>query len=199
MKKRLYIKIPERFPGEILFLVGFLIGTILPNLIWKNHWKQETMTVFYLLSAFAGKNIPEKKYFLEILRLRGSWFLVCALCGFSIFGVPLAVFTIWGMGIKAGAVLSMAILQFGFVGGAAGMALLFPQGILYLMAGFYLLEKVYGFSMNCWRGKGIFFQGVSRYGLCVLGSGILCFSGILLETYVNPWIVEKVVKLLNFF
>ncbi len=199
MKKKLRIKIPERFPGEILFLTGFLIGTILPNLIWKNHWKQETTTVFYLLSAFAGKNISEKKYFFEILRLRGSWFLVCALCGFSIFGVPLAVFTILGMGMKAGAVLSMSILQFGFVGGAAGGALLFPQGILYLVGAMYLLEKVYALSLNCWRGKGIFFQGVSHYGLRVLSSGILFLAGIFLETYVNPWIVEKVVKLLNFF
>ena len=36
-----------RFPAEILFMIGFFAGNVLPNLIWKMEWKQKTLASFY--------------------------------------------------------------------------------------------------------------------------------------------------------
>ncbi len=136
----------EGFQGGFLFLLGFLVGTVLPNLLWKMQWKQETVHVFYLLGAFAGEDVSGKEYFFQVLAQRGGWLFICMLCGFSVFGVPVSVLTMLGEGIKTGAILSMSILQFGFVGGAAGLALLFPHEIVYLIVFFYFSGTGSSFS-----------------------------------------------------
>lgn len=197
--KKWNFRIFEGFQGGVLFLLGFLVGTVLPNLLWKMQWKQETVHVFYLLGAFAGEDVSGKEYFLQVLAQRGGWLFICMLCGFSVFGVPVSVLTMLGEGIKTGAILSMSILQFGFVGGAAGLALLFPHEIVYLIVFFYFMRQVYNLSLNCWKGKGLFPQGISGYCLGFLRWGILYMGGILLEIYVNPWFVKETVKFLDFF
>lgn len=197
--KKWKFRIFEGFQGGFLFLLGFLVGTVLPNLLWKMQWKQETVHVFYLLGAFAGEDVSGKEYFLQVLAQRGGWLFICMLCGFSVFGVPVSVLTMLGEGIKTGAILSMSILQFGFVGGAAGLALLFPHEIVYLIVFFYFMRQVYNLSLNCWKGRGLFPQGISGYCLGFLRWGILYMGGILLEIYVNPWFVKETVKILDFF
>lgn len=197
--KKWKFRIFEGFQGGFLFLLGFLVGTVLPNLLWKMQWKQETVHVFYLLGAFAGEDVSGKEYFLQVLAQRGGWLFICMLCGFSVFGVPVSVLTMLGEGIKTGAILSMSILQFGFVGGAAGLALLFPHEIVYLIVFFYFMRQVYNLSLNCWKGRGLFPQGISGYCLGFLRWGILYMGGILLEIYVNPWFVKETVKILEFF
>ena len=197
--KKWKFRIFEGFQGGVLFLLGFLVGTVLPNLLWKMQWKQETVHVFYLLGAFAGEDVSGKEYFLQVLAQRGGWLFICMLCGFSVFGVPVSVLTMLGEGIKTGAILSMSILQFGFVGGAAGLALLFPHEIVYLIVFFYFMRQVYNLSLNCWKGRGLFPQGISGYCLGFLRWGILYMGGILLEIYVNPWFVKETVKFLDFF
>lgn len=197
--KKWKFRIFEGFQGGFLFLLGFLVGTVLPNLLWKMQWKQETVHVFYLLGAFAGEDVSGKEYFLQVLAQRGGWLFICMLCGFSVFGVPVSVLTMLGEGIKTGAILSMSILQFGFVGGVAGLALLFPHEIVYLIVFFYFMRQVYNLSLNCWKGKGLFPQGISGYCLGFLRWGILYMGGILLEIYVNPWFVKETVKFLDFF
>lgn len=197
--KKWNFRIFEGFQGGVLFLLGFLVGTVLPNLLWKMQWKQETVHVFYLLGAFAGEDVSGKEYFLQVLAQRGGWLFICMLCGFSVFGVPVSVLTMLGEGIKTGAILSMSILQFGFVGGAAGLALLFPHEIVYLIVFFYFMRQVYNLSLNCWKGRGLFPQGISGYCLGFLRWGILYMGGILLEIYVNPWFVKETVKFLDFF
>lgn len=189
----------QGFPGGFLFTVGFLLGTVLPNILWKVQWKQETINAFYLLGAFAGKNVSGREYFFQVLTQRGGWFLICVFCGVTVFGVPVSVLTILGAGIKIGAVLSMSILQFGFAGGAAGLSLLFPHEVVYLIVFFYFMRRVYDLSLNCWKGRGLFPQGISRYCFDFFKCGVLYMGGILLEIYVNPWFVEKTVKILDFF
>ena len=84
-------KTAGRFPAEILFLTGFLAGTILPNIVWKMEWKQKTLASFYLIRNFAEKDISGGGYFMEVLRRRGGFFIILFLCGFTVFGVPLSV------------------------------------------------------------------------------------------------------------
>ena len=110
-------KAAGRFPSEILFLTGFLTGTILPNMIWKMEWKQKTLASFYLIRNFAEKDISGGAYFGEILRRRGGFFLLLILCGFTVFGVPLSVVYMLILGLETGMVLAMSVLEFGLYGG----------------------------------------------------------------------------------
>ena len=66
------------------------------------------------------------------------------ICGFSIFGAPLAVITLLGSGLYAGMIMTVSILEFGFAGGVIGMGLLLPQ-YLFLHSG---LALFYGTGME---------------------------------------------------
>ena len=186
------------FPAWRLMLAGFLVGVLLPNILWKMEWQQQTMASMYLLSAFSGREISGLEYLLEVFRMRGTYFLIAFFCGLSVFGVPLAILWIVLTGMKAGALLTMSIRQLGLAGGAAGVGLLFPQYLLYLPVLTYFLREVYAQSMDVWKNKGLFPQKVCRYGGVCAICGIFYFGGILLEVYCNPWIVEMLIKKLKF-
>ena len=124
-------KTAGRFPAEILFLTGFLAGTILPNIVWKMEWKQKTLASFYLIRNFAEKDISGSGYFMEVLRRRGGFFIILFLCGFTVFGVPLSVAYMLILGVETGLLLALSVLEFGLYGGLAGAGLLLPQYIIY--------------------------------------------------------------------
>ena len=107
----------KKFPALILFLFGFLAGNLIPNIIWKAKWQQKTWASVYFLSTFAGKNTGNIEYLKEILKYRGVFYLLNIICGFSIFGAPLAVITLLGSGLYAGMIMTVSILEFGFAGG----------------------------------------------------------------------------------
>lgn len=188
-----------RFPAEILFLVGFFAGTILPNMIWKMEWKQKTLASFYLIRNFAEKDISGVAYFYEVLRRRGGFFLLLFLCGFTVFGAPLSVVYILILGGETGIVLALSVLEFGLYGGVAGAGLLLPQYMIYVPAYFYLAGIVYRQSYGIWKNYGL----VPSKNMSYIRQGAAAFlvyaGGILSESFLNPWIVEKIVKDLKFF
>ena len=66
----------KKFPALILFLLGFLAGNLIPNIIWKAKWQQKTWASVYFLSTFAGKNTGNIEYLKEILKYRGVFYLL---------------------------------------------------------------------------------------------------------------------------
>ena len=177
-----------------LMIIGFLVGILLPNIIWKLEWRQKTLASAYLLAAFEGKNLAEFDYFQYVLRMRGSMFLIMALCGISVFGVPLSVLAALFQGAGIGLILTISILQFGLAGGAMGAGLLLPQYLLYVPAFGYLLSAIYQQSLDIWRNKELFPQRIYRYLFEVFLAGIVYMTGIFLEAYCNPWVFEMFTK-----
>ena len=78
------MKRKNNFPALILFLCGFLAGNLLPNVLWKIKWQQKTMASVYFLSTFTTGQITGTEYLKEILKYRGSLFLVSAICGLGL-------------------------------------------------------------------------------------------------------------------
>lgn len=198
MKKKLTGRKKTAFPAWRLFLAGFLAGVLLPNILQKIEWQQQTISSIYLLSAFAGRDVSGTEYFLEVLRTRGSVFLIIFFCGISVFGVPMAVIWMVVTGIKTGALLTMSILQFGLTGGAVGAGLLFPQYLLYLPVMACFLPAVYRQSAELWKNRGLLPEKLGKYCIAGVLAGGVYMLGILLETYANPWIVEMLTEKLKF-
>ena len=148
----------------------------------------------YLLRSFAAGSEAGVEYFLQVLGMRGSVYLLGAACGISVFGVPSAVAGSMYLGIKIGLLLTMSVLQFGFQGGMVGVGLLFPQYLLYIPCIFYLYRQSYEQSMRIWKNRGMLTGGVSRYFLRVFLCGILYLGGMITEAYCNPFILEWLVK-----
>lgn len=199
MKKRVVHSGRGRFPARLLFLAGFLLGALLPNAFWRLEWRQKTLVSLYLLELFGERARGSLEYFILILRMRGSVFLLAALCGITVFGVPLAVLGMLCCGMIPGMLLAMSILQFGMAGGAVGLGLLLPQYLIYLPAACTLLNLVYRESLEIWRGHGILPRRLSGYGagVCVLAA--VCAAGMLAEAYLNPLLIRFLFDRLDIF
>ena len=108
----------KRFPGLILCMCGFLLGSFIPNLIWKTEWHQGTLEAIYYLTSFtASGSVSGIEYLKEIIKFRGSLWSLCMICGFSVFGAPLAVTGLLILGCRIGMVIAVSILEFGLLGG----------------------------------------------------------------------------------
>lgn len=188
-----------KLPAMKLYMTGFFAGIFITNFIWKMEWRQKTLASIYLLGTFAGKEMEGTEYFLYVLKMRGSVFLIAALCGISVFGVPLAVMGSLVQGMKIGILWTMSILQFGMVGGLVSAGLLIPQYILYIPSMCYLFSLMFAQSMEMWRNKGVFPKKISWYFSQVLFTGMLYFVGIVLEAYGNPWFFQMLTKNLHLF
>ena len=89
MKLKLSVNKNREFPAYYLFFIGCVIGIVLPNLIYKMQWKQNTVSALYLMGIYAEKG--SREYFWKVLRMRGGLFLLVAGSGLTIFGVLVAV------------------------------------------------------------------------------------------------------------
>ncbi len=186
-------------PAVLLLAIGFLLGIVIPNVMWKLEWRQKTLASVYILGTFAGKSMKGTEYLWYVLRMRGSVFLVAAFCGISVFGVPLAVLGMLLQGLEIGLILTMSILQFGLAGGAVGAGLFLPQYLLYIPSVCVLMSVVYMQSLDIWKNRGLFPKKVYRYVLGILPAGALYLVGILLEVYCNPWVFQLFTKNLYLF
>lgn len=197
MKKNLNRNRSAECPVQALFMAGFLLGMIVPNILWKIEWHQKTIASMYLLSAFATDSADRIEYFFQVLKIRGSIYLLGAACGISVFGVPCAVAGSIYLGMKTGLLLTMSVLQFGFQGGLVGIGLLMPQYIFYIPCIFYLYEQSYRQSVRIWKNREMFPAHIQRYflrtGLC----GMVYLTGILMETFVNPGVIEWLMQRIN--
>lgn len=194
MEKKFKEKKRSRLAVWRLFLAGFLLGVLIPNILWKIQWQQKAIMSMYLLGTFTNGEISGFDYLLQVLRIRGSCFLLAFFCGLSVFGVPFAVLGILFAGVKIGALLSIAILQFGLFGGVIGIGLLFPQYCVYLPVGAVLFSFVYAQSLEVWKNKGLLSVKVYKYCGRAFLLAIIYMLGILLEVYCNPMIVEILVE-----
>ncbi len=199
MENVLSTKIKSSFPGLTLLLAGFLAGMLIPNFVYRFSWKQQAFSAIYLLAAYGKTEIGEIEYLLQLLQMRGSFFILSLLCGFTVFGVPIAVVAMIFTGMGLGMVFSMSILQFGLTGGLVAAGLLFPHYLIYLPLWNAVYQMVYKESVGIWRNHGIFPKKISDYFLKSF-LYIACFGvGILVEWYVNPWILSKILDFANFF
>lgn len=187
------------FPIRTVFLCGFLVGNLIPNLMWKLKWRQKTLASIYLLAVFADKNVSDMAYLLDILKIRGGYYILCAICGFSVFGVPLAVAAPFIFGAEIGALLAMSVLEFGLSGGLVGVGLLFPQYAVYIPVYLLLFGWIYEISYGVWKNRGLFPQKIGRYMVRVGVGAIVYTAGILMEWWCNPWVVDRILDLLKIF
>ncbi len=199
METVLSTKIKNSFPGLALLMAGFLAGLLIPNFIYCFSWKQQAFSAIYLLTAYGKTGAEGTDYLLKIIWMRGSFFFLSLLCGFTVFGVPIAVGAMLFTGLELGMVFSMSILQFGLTGGAVAAALLFPQYLIYLPLWNVVYQMIYRESMGIWRNHGIFPRKVSDYFLKVFLYTMLYGVGIFLEWRVNPWILNKILDFSKFF
>ena len=180
-----------------MLFIGFVIGMILPNLMYKMEWKQDMAAALYLMGIYAEESGMD--YFWKVIRMRGGIWLLAAGSGLTIFGVPIAVGGLIIFGMQTAMLLTMSILQFGLYGGVVGAGLLFPQIIVYLPCVLAASGIIYESSIQIWKNRNFLPGQISAYilkmALCTAGFVV----GILLESYCNPVITRILIRNLKIF
>ena len=199
MKKRINSERKTGFPGLILFLCGFLLGNLIPNIFWRLEWQQKTMASVYLLEVFADKKIAGREYLMELLRMRGGYYVLCTVCGVSVFGVPAAVIGTFFFGAGLGALFAMSVLSFGLSGGLVWGGLLMPQYLVYIPVTLCFMSWIYDFSLGIWKNRGLLPEKAGWFAGKVFLGALAYTGGIFMECYLNPWMAEKILKFANLF
>ena len=187
------------FPAVWIYSGSFLLGILIPNIIWKTAWNQKAAASIDLLSIFAGKDLEEQEYFIQVLKMRASIFILAALCGITVFGVVIAIAGLLGSGLLLGMVLTMSVLEFGIPGCAVGIGLVFPQYIFYIPCMLLLFTEIYRQSLETWKNQGRMSADITGYTGRILLCGLGYSLGILLEIYCNPKVMEFLMKNISIF
>lgn len=187
------------FPAVWIYSGSFLLGILIPNIIWKTAWNQKAAASIYLLSIFAGKDLEDQKYFIQVLKMRASIFILAAFCGITVFGVVIAIAGLLGSGLLLGMVLTMSVLEFGIPGCAVGIGLVFPQYIFYIPCMLLLFTEIYRQSLETWKNQGRMSADITGYTGRILLCGLGYSLGILLEIYCNPKVMEFLMKNISIF
>lgn len=187
------------FPVAWIYSGSFLLGILIPNIIWKTAWNQKAAASIYLLSIFAGKDLEDQKYFIQVLKMRASIFILAALCGITVFGVVIAIVGLLGSGLLLGMVLTMSVLEFGIPGCAVGIGLVFPQYIFYIPCMLLLFTEIYRQSLETWKNQGRMSADITGYTGRILLCGLGYSLGIILEIYCNPKVMEFLMKNISIF
>lgn len=197
MKRRCRPAVEAHFPAAILFMSGFLLGTILPNFFWEKYMGK--LSAVYLLTLVRQGEFQGTELLIEIGKRRGVSFFLTVLSGFTVFGVPLAILEMTLLGFLAGSLLTVSILQLGLYGGITGVALLFPQYLFYYPSFTLLLSGSYHESRRIRKRRGAFPEKMNGYGVCILLSFSLALAGALLEAYVHPGFIKWIMKKLPLY
>ena len=183
---------------EILFVAGFVLGIVLPNLLWKTELEEKGLPGLYLLTRAGGGLPANPEYFLYVLKNRGSIYMLIMLCGLSVFGLPVSVAAGVWMGFLMGAVLTVSLLEFGVEGMFLAGALFLPQYIIYVPVSLALYQRSSEISVKCWRNQRLIASERRKYGIfCAMAGGLLTV-GMFLESYVNPLLIEMAMDKLHF-
>lgn len=184
---------------EILFVLGFISGVVLPNLLWKTELEESGLPGLYLLTRVSREMPANPEYLIYILKTRGAVCLLCMLCGLSVFGLIVSVVASVWMGFLMGAVLTVSLLEFGVEGMFLAGALFLPQYVAYVPASLALYRRSFKSSLCAWKGQRLTQTERRGYGIFCVWTAAVMAVGMVLESYVNPILLEMVIGRLHFF
>ncbi|HIV34493.1 MAG TPA: stage II sporulation protein M [Candidatus Blautia intestinigallinarum] len=191
----------ELTPGFflILFWTAFGAGALGINIFWEAIPGQGNLLGMFILFQSARRELAQAEYFFYVLRHHGSWLFICLLAGFSPWGVPVAVFSTAALGILVGVILTLSILQFGILGIFCGAALLFPQFLCYIPSVIFLMSILAQRSGRFVKKDGRNKKDSLLRQKMFWGSLCLYLGGMILESFVNPFVLDFVLSHVKIF
>lgn len=173
--------------NQLLFLclaVGFFVGIIYQNLLYTRGAVALELFEKERLQQYLQIDVMTEKYLWYVLKERILLFGLVCLCGSMRWRKALATVLLFVMGFLLGMLGVIATLQLGGKGILFCLTALLPHGIFYGMAISMLLLYWFHAPHREWnRVKTIFVI-------------FMFLVGILVETYVNPFLLKFMVRMI---
>ncbi len=183
------------------FLIGLFSGCLLWNGLGRNWLDKLELFSPATLERVGEYKIAQTSYFWYVLqdRLTFLWFLF--LVSVTVMGAGLLYVLVAWVGFSTGILYMTAVLRYGLEGVFLVVVSCLPQYLFYVPAFFLALNTGYTFCKRI-RRRG---TGETPYkktdllytGLRFLACHGLVVVGVLLESYVNPELVTRVLTALT--
>lgn len=180
----------------IFFLAGFIGGILSVNLLGDGYLSQAGILSDFFLKQYKYLEIDGIGLFFYILEKRIKWVALLWILGYTVAGVPCAAaYTAW-MGFSAGTLFSIGVLKLGMLGILFCAGAMVPQIFIFVPAWIFFLYGIYRKSVRRNQGGRNPSGGIDwNYILIGVGMCLFLLFGILVESYINPWIVKRILRL----
>lgn len=164
--------------------VGFVIGIIYENITHMGKQSGEAFLEEEALLQLMENNIVSVDFFFYVLRMRIRMLLpVCVIGLVKWKKIFVNLFLMW-TGFLFGVFLAGAIIGQGIAGMLMCLVMLFPHMLFYIFGYYVILWNFYRYPELRWNARKI--------AVCV----VAFLVGMLLETYINPWLVKGILSLM---
>lgn len=168
----------------VFLVVGFFLGILYENIIARSQGVSVNLFQSYFLEQYAQTEIIAEDYLWYVAQLRLVPFLgICILGCLKWKKVLVGTILVW-TGFLTGVFTVSAVMQLGIKGILVCLAGLLPHMIFYGVAYSVLLIFLYRYPQRQWNTQKTIF---------II---ILVFLGIMTETYLNPFLMRLVVRIL---
>lgn len=197
-------KYPRRIsPGliyKVLFFGCFFVMILLAN----RGWESEASWIGYLsensfLQQFSGTGAGENT--LSVLKQRIPYWLIFVIFSQTVPGLIYGGFFAAWQGVSIGFVFSAMIARYGLRGILVFGGMCFPQILIYFVSYFLLYRMMLLYrkrkvERKMERNEPMSPKQKGIYIVCCIILTAVFTAGMLTESYVNPFFLEKIVRIL---
>lgn len=165
-------------------MVGFMIGILYANFGGVNYITTTGIFHEYFLNQYTNQKILSEEYFFYLLQQRIAPILLLVFASMTKFRkFAASLWMVW-TGIAGGMIAVAAIIRMGIPGMLYYAALLFPHCIFYIFGYCILICEMMDSERRTWNMWKSFFLVISFA------------AGLVLEAYINPWILQWVMRII---
>ena len=185
-----------------LFFGGVCFGVLFANLMGGRYMEQIQLLSDYLLQKYKGSDIQSSDLFWYCLRMRILPLCYMWIFGLTMFGRFVGYGYVTWYGFSVGALLSIATMRFGAKGILLCITGVLPQYLFYIPAMLILLtagaavsDRLYGKNESMQHVYGGRRRLIGIYIVVFMVTVMVCIIGAVCESYVNPFILKKIIKI----
>ncbi|MBQ7943279.1 MAG: hypothetical protein IJ326_04350 [Lachnospiraceae bacterium] len=185
---------------NLVFMTGFCAGMLFFYLAGDAFCKE--VGRMYLETLWQIKRMEPAKegLLIYILESRIRQALLLFIMATGRLSKPIFYIVIAIAGFATGVLMLIAAYQLGFLGILISVGMVFPQMILYFMAFKLMFEEHYYGDANNYHKSNVITQTgwhkIGRTFLKFLKCALYILVGVLLETYINTWLMQKILLFL---
>jgi len=176
-------------------MISFLGGILFTNLFGKSYVLGIGVLGEYFLINFQYTQINYNRLFLYVFQERLKLFLIIGILGITNIGIPVICGMFMWIGFSGGILLSVAIMKFGLKGIAVCIAGILPHFLIYVPLLLVFADRIIDKKLT----QKIKYkkENVTRYVLFIIIGMIVLTIGVILESYINPYILKKVISIVQ--
>ena len=185
-----------------LFMIGLFLGILIVNVGYDAWIKEGSLLGTDMIAHLKNSILDGGMLFGYVVKQRLFTVCMLALLATTMIGLPIVCGYICYMGLSAGCLLSVSVIRYGIRGLLLMAAGIMPQGIMLIPA--YMALFVWSAGVNrMLYSKNPYRECYTRYskqiylkkGVQIVGIMVVVIIGCLLESYVNPKMLQFVLKI----